>query len=98
MALPIIALATAEVTLSDGSTVAVRGLSRTKAGRIATGEFTGKLTEAEVFCLVNGVGVTEAEALAWLDSTPPVDAGLVIDAILELSALKKSDETDADPQ
>jgi hypothetical protein len=88
MTLPVIPLATDQVTLSDGSVVLVRGLSRTRAGRIAGGDFTGKLHDAEVFVLVNGAQVTEADAEVWLDATGPEDAGKVIDRILELSALK----------
>lgn len=95
MALPIVPLPTDTVTLSNGSKVEVRGLSRTEAGRIAFGEFKDQPADGEVFVLSIGCGVTEDEAREWLGATPPEDAGKVLDRILELSALTTKD---ADPQ
>jgi len=82
--LPDLSLPTTTVAVGD-TKVEVRSLSRAEALRIPT--FGGDLEVAENFILACGADVTEDEARAWRNSVSPDDAGIVIDAICELSGL-----------
>lgn len=89
MALPVIPLPTAEVEV-DGQMVAVRGLSRAAAIRLSTQFTEATADDAEVFVLAQGTGVTEEEARQWLGSTDVETAAIVLNKIVELSALPKA--------
>lgn len=84
-ALPTIALPTNSVEVG-GQPVKFRSLSRKEAMHL-TQDFRDNPDAAEVFILAAGVGVTEAEAEEWRNSTDPIEAGKVIDGILILSGL-----------
>lgn len=82
--LPPVPLPTDTVSVA-GTDIVVRGLSRAEATRIA--KFNGDVDAAESFVLARGVGISEDDAKAWRDATPPDVAGLVVDRIIELSGL-----------
>jgi hypothetical protein len=84
MSLPVRELPTGRVDI-DGTYVDIRSLSRAEA--LALQDYRGREDEAEVVILVAGTGCTEAEAQTWRESTDTRTAGLLIDAILELSGL-----------
>jgi hypothetical protein len=104
MTLPVKALPSETLDI-EGQKVLVRGLSRTEAMHFTTG-FTeeampGVLVEeranaAEVYLLVKGVGVTEAEAEEWRNTTDLETVGFIVEKVVELSAL--IDRKDADPK
>lgn len=87
--LPPVALPTDTVSVA-GVDIVVRGLSRAEATRIA--QFNGDVGAAETFVLACGVGISEEDANAWRDATPPDVAGLVVDRIIELSGLADTPE------
>lgn len=96
--LPVRPLPTDEVTI-DGQTITVRGLSRAAALKLTTGFTKETADDAEVFILVQGTGVTEEHAREWRASVDATTAGLVIDRIIELSALGDLENRDApDPK
>lgn len=87
----------------DGQALDVRGLSRTEAMHFTTGFTPDAMPDtlvgaradlAETYLVSKGTGVTEDEAAAWRDSTDSEAVGLVVDTVLELSALIKSGESD----
>lgn len=90
--LPRKALPTGTVTI-EGQVIEVRGLSRAEALHFTTGftegELEDRVTRAEVFLLVKGVGVSEEEALAWRNETDADTSGPLIDKVIELSGLSK---------
>ena len=65
--------------------VEVRGLSRSEAVQLQG--FGGDLDAMETYILSRGAGVSEAEAKEWRDSSRPDAVGVVVDRIIELSAL-----------
>ena len=95
MALPIKALPTADVVI-EGATVTVRGLSRAEAMKFTAGfteeampgvPMAARADAAEVWLLVHGAGVDETEAVEWRNATDLTTVGLLVDKIVELSAL-----------
>ncbi len=93
--LPSIPLPSKVVTLSDGSEVVIRSLSRADALKVTT-EFRDNPDAAEVFVLVHGVGVSNAEATKWRKETAIEDAGAVIDGIIFLSGLAEPPKAEGD--
>jgi hypothetical protein len=87
MALPVVPLGTGTVVIG-GETVAIKSLSRADA--LQLNGFKGREDEAEVFVVMCGTGCTEDEAKAFREGNDTETAGLLIDAILELSGLTDS--------
>lgn len=87
MSLPTIECPTADVTLSDGSVVTVRGLRRKEfLGLTKLGEDENERGDA--LALHWGVDIaSEAAAQAWLDDAPMGDAAALLEKIMELSGL-----------
>lgn len=85
MALPVVPLPTETVTVG-GIAVAIRGLSRLEVVKLKT-DYQGKEDAAEVFLLSCALNITQEEAEAWLQATPPAPAGELIEAIIYLSGL-----------
>lgn len=90
MPLPTINIPRDTVTLSDGSTVEVRGLTRAEA--IAIGDVAESGAAAiEAWLVAYGTNTPHADAEAWYDTTPSGDVGLVVDKVQELSKLRPDD-------
>jgi hypothetical protein len=87
MALPVVPLGTGTVVIG-GETVAIKSLSRADA--LQLNGFKGREDEAEVFVIMCGTGCTADEAKAFREGNDTETAGLLIDAILELSGLTDS--------
>lgn len=85
MGLPTVDMPTGEVTLSDGQTVQVRGLTRAEVQ--ATDN--SNAAALDVALLVAGCGVDKKEAQAWCKATPSTDVGAVVMRVLELSGLRQ---------
>jgi hypothetical protein len=83
--LPKISLPTKEVHLSDGSSVTVRGLSRSEALDYVGKDFDER--DIEIKLLSKVCEVTEEEAEKWIGETPSADVGTIVEGILELSGL-----------
>jgi hypothetical protein len=83
--LPKISLPTKEVHLSDGSSVTVRGLSRSEALEFVGNDFDER--DIEIKLLAKVCEVPEKEAEEWINSTPSADVGTMVEGILELSGL-----------
>ena len=94
MALPIRPLPTSSVEV-NGAEVSFRSLSRAEA--LALQDYKGREDEAEVFILVKATGCSEDEAQAFRSESLTRDAGLLIDAILELSGLTGDGSADPKP-
>lgn len=89
-ALPVIELPASEVQVGDG-VVAFRGMSRGEVIRMRT-EYRGNPDGAENFIIATATGIPLEDVAAWRDSTPPDDAGKLIDAILILTGLAEPPE------
>lgn len=80
---------TADVELSNGMIVTVRGLSRHEL--LHSGKGTDDVAEMErrnlVACVVVPAGLTLSKALAWQKGSGPGDIAKVTAAIRELSGL-----------
>jgi hypothetical protein len=87
MALPVIPLPKSSVDIG-GVPVPFRSLTRKEALHVTTG-FRDDPDAAEVYILSLGAGITEAEAIAWRESTDPTEAGKLVDAIIYLTGLAK---------
>lgn len=99
--LPVIGLPTSTEEVG-GMTVTFRSLSRSEALKFTT-EFRGKADEAETYLLACGMGISLEEAQQWRETTPPAEAGKVIDGIVYLSGLatravdEDGEEVEGDP-
>lgn len=91
MPLPIVPLPTGSVVIG-GETVQFHSMSRAAAVALSAYDDAG---EAEIFILVEGVGVTEDEARNWRKSVHNDTAMLLINGIIKLSGLARKD---ADPK
>jgi hypothetical protein len=69
----------------NGEDVTIRSLSRAEALHLQS--FQGREADAEPFIVSKGASVSEDEAQKWLNSTDTETAGVLIDAILDLSGL-----------
>jgi hypothetical protein len=87
MGLPIVPLGTGSVEIG-GVPVAIKSLSRADA--LQLNGFKGREDEAEVFVVMRGTGCTDEEAKAFREGNDTDTAGILIDAILELSGLTDS--------
>lgn len=92
MSLPVVPLPRGSVEIA-GELVTFRSLSRSEALHMQT--FRGREDEAEIHLLVCGTGVTSDEAKAWRDSVDTETAGILIDAIINVSGLARA-RTDAE--
>lgn len=93
-ALPVRAPAKDTVDI-DGTSVSVRGLTRAETIRL--GQLYGDdPNRAETFLVASGTDITEDEAEAWRNATDAPSADLVINKIVELSAI--SEVNGKDPQ
>lgn len=86
MALPVKPLPESSA-LVNGTSVTFRSLSRTEALHVQT--FANNEDGAEVFVLAKACSVSDQEAQAFLDSTPTLEAGKLLEAILVFSDLAK---------
>lgn len=84
MGLPVLPLPTSVVVVG-GVEVPIRSLSRAEALRLRT--FDGDVEQVENWILACGAGVSEEEAALWRNATDAEAAGVVVDAICELSGL-----------
>lgn len=84
MGLPVVPLPRDTVNVA-GQDVEVRGLSRAEALRLRS--LIEDEDAADAFVLQCGTGVSHDEAAAWREVTPLETVGLLVDRILELSAL-----------
>ena len=87
MALPVVPLGTGSVEIG-GQAVEYHALSRAQALKLAG--LRGREDEAEVLILAGGTGCTEDEARAFREANDTDTAGLLIDAILDISGLTNS--------
>lgn len=95
MALPVIPLPTGEIEIA-GQRVAFHSLTRSQAVTLsamvnAEGDHT---QEGEVLVLSSAMDISKDEAQAWLDSTDPVTANLLLQAIGDISGFRVA-ETEA---
>lgn len=96
MPLPKIALPRDTATLSDGSVVEYRALSRSEA--MALGRMVDDPDAAEVHMLACGTGEDPDAVRAWRDTTPVRDVDVLIEGIGVISGIRPTKGKSADPQ
>lgn len=87
MPLPSIGIPRGTVTLSDGSAVEVRGLTRAEV--LSMDGLDAPTIEARLVQF--GTDTPAEDAQAWYDASPAHDVGQVVDKVMELSKLKPDD-------
>jgi hypothetical protein len=92
MPLPIVPLASGTVTIG-GVAVPYHSLSRAQA--LQLNGYKGREDDAEILILAGGTGCTDDEARAFREGNDTATAGLLIDAILEISGLTNSPKASA---
>lgn len=93
MSLPKVALPTGSVAVG-GETVEFHSLTRHQALQLHT--YEGREDEAEDFMLACATDVSIEDARAWRDSVDMETAGVLIDAIIELSGLTEKEKAQDD--
>lgn len=88
MPVPLPARATKAIMIGTES-IEIRSLSRTQVLKL--NEFTGIADEeaAEVLLISAGLGISDAEALAWLQEAGPLLADDVLEEIMTLSGVQE---------
>lgn len=85
MALPKSVIPSKEIKLASGEKVLVRGLTRAETHRVGASQ--DDIPKAEAICLSCGCGVSEAEAIEWLQEASSADADQLLNSIMQLSGL-----------
>lgn len=83
--LPQVELPTKVVTIADQD-IEIKSLTRSQVIKIST-DYKQDVDAAEVFILACGTGQPEEDIRAWRDSTDATTVGVLVDAIVYLSAL-----------
>lgn len=88
--LPSVPLPTDTIDI-NGQEVRFRSLSRAETLKLTT-QFKDDPDSAEIFVLACGTGVSLDQAKQWRDETDPTTAGKLVDGIIILTGLAKSEE------
>lgn len=85
MGLPTIQAPTETVTLSDGSKVELRGLSRGEAVRMS--KHRQDIAALELALITASTGEPEDEVRSWYDAAPSGDVQVIVEAVMRLSGM-----------
>lgn len=95
MPLPVVKLPSEAITLSDGQTVELRGLTFAEYEKLGQLDATG--TEVMVACVAYATGSTADAVREWFAATPHKDVEAVSMAVLRLSGMDGQGEAGRAP-